>query len=320
VFDYENENLMRRFVHMYRRIDQMSYSSKLKPYAESLKNMLDETDLKIMCKYKLNTDLDFFVRNRKNIISTPVILNNDSSIGEIINKIQSKYENKIGKKLYILNQPTIYKYIGNRAKHLWHVDPCNKDTIYNSITCIKKIGNISPLQYKDKNGDIHSIHFNEGDAALFNGGVTVHQVPQSKDANSERTVLSIAFTSEKKDAILKTNNFCKLIKSGNNKLLIYEICVGVLIVTRIVGSATNAQKLKYKYVIPMAITSNILMKYFPLILPLKIGARRSSSIKHNLVLYLFTILISLSPKYGILTMSYFGLSEIFAPSSWVQYD
>ena len=193
VFDYENENLMRRVVHMYRRIDQMSYKSKLKPYAESLKNMLDETDLKIMCKYKLNTDLDFSVRSRKNIISTPVILNNDSSIGEIINKIQSKYENKIGKKLYILNQPTIYKYIGNRAKHLWHVDPCNKDTIYNSITCIKKIGNISPLQYKDKNGDIHSIHFNEGDAALFNGGVTVHQVPQSKDANSERTVLSIVF-------------------------------------------------------------------------------------------------------------------------------
>ena len=54
----------------------------------------------------------------------------------------------------------------------------------------KEGGEISPLECKNKKGDVNSIHFEEGDVALFNGGTTVHQVPPNNDPNSERTVLS----------------------------------------------------------------------------------------------------------------------------------
>ena len=97
------------------------------------------------------------------------------------------------------NKATIYVYHGNKSHHFRKdVDPQNLNEIYNIVICIKKIGDISPLECKNKKGDKYSIHFEEGDAALFKGGTTIHQVPKNKDPNLKRIVLSMAFTTSEK--------------------------------------------------------------------------------------------------------------------------
>jgi hypothetical protein len=108
---------------------------------------------------------------------------------------------------------------------LWHVDPLNLNEIHNVIICIKKVGEISPLQCKNDAGEINSIHFEEGDAAIFNGGTTVHQVPPNDDDNSERTVLSIAFTSDEKlnNDSKYSNNMCTYTEGGNNYFNIFKL-------------------------------------------------------------------------------------------------
>ena len=40
---------------------------------------------------------------------------------------------------------------------------------YNVIICIKKRGDISPLECKNESNDVN-LHFEEGDAGIFNGG------------------------------------------------------------------------------------------------------------------------------------------------------
>ena len=216
IIDLYGQNIVRRTINMYRRTDELNYIKKLKPYCEKYDKILNENDIQRLQSIKIPNNYDIHFLTRKNTITHQCCDNYSEDEKKIIKDIseiiKQKYEKKINKKLYYLesNKATIYKYIGNKSQHLWHVDPLNISEIYNVIVCIKKKGDISPLQCKNKIGNEYSINFEEGDAAFFNGGTTVHQVPPNNDPNSERTVLSIAFTSNEEISKNKnlSNNMC----------------------------------------------------------------------------------------------------------------
>ena len=224
IMNLYGQNFIRRWINMFRRIDPLNYEKKLKPFCKSLDKVLDNQDVERLQSIRIPESKDVSIFTRKNTTTHQCCENfsdtEKSIITEMSEKIRKKYEDKIGKPLYYLhsNKATIYRYHGNTSQHLWHVDPQNLPEIYNIIVCIKKVGNISPLDCKDVNGEKYSIHFNEGDAAIFNGGTTIHQVPPNDDPNSERTVLSIAFTSDPEISNNKnvSSNMCTYIEGGNN--------------------------------------------------------------------------------------------------------
>lgn len=181
------------------------------------------------------------------------------------------------------------------------------------------------MQCKDPDGRIHSIHFEEGDAAIFNGGTTIHQVPPNDDDVSERSVLSIAYTSDKKMSESKnhSNNMCTFIKGGNNYLNILGLILFIFIINLIASHLSGVNDLPYGTVFIFLCVAIILVKYIPLMKinkRLGLGTGRSSSIIHNLILVVGVCLATLSIKGGILFFSYFALSDVFFPRSWVEYD
>ena len=173
--DLYGQNFVRRLINMYRRTDSLTYYKKLKPFCESVKKMLNKDDINRLQSIKIPEKNDLSVISRKNTTTHQCCEtfseNEKSIINEISENVRKEYEKKIGKKLYYLktNKATIFVYHGKFSQHLWHVDPQNLNEIYNVIICFKKIGEISPLQCKNENGEIQSIHFEEGDAAIFNG-------------------------------------------------------------------------------------------------------------------------------------------------------
>ena len=219
------------------------------------------------------------------------------------------------------NKASIYVYNGKDSKHLWHVDPKNIDSIYNVIICIDKKGNISPLQCKDINGNITSIHFEPGDAGLFNGGTTVHQVPPNNDINSKRTVLSLAFSSsEEFSKKIENKNLCTFIEGGNNKFNIFILVLLIFIINYIIDKLTFVNTINLRTIITLLIITLILVKYFPLYTNFNIGSGRSSSILKNIQLLIMFSLISLSFNKGSIFLIYYLLSDVFFPKSWVEYD
>jgi len=199
--------------------------------------------------------------------------------------------------------------------------PSNINEIYNIIICFKKKGEISPLQCK-KSGNIYSIYFEEGDAAIFNGGTTEHQVPSNNDENSERTVLSIAFTSDiklsKNENI--SNNMCTYIEGGNNYFNLLKIIVAVFLINLIISYISGVNQLSYKFSFIFILFVLIIVKYIPKYFDIGLGSGRSSSIIINLIILLQIMIITLSIKGAILFFSYFLLSDVFFLRSWVEYD
>jgi hypothetical protein len=279
-----DQNFVRRLMNMSRRRDYLTYVKKLKHFSE----------------------------NEKLIIK------------EISEKIRQKYEQRIGKKLYYLdsNRATFYVYYGKSSQHLWHVDPQNISEIYNVILCVRKKGNISPLQCKDLNDNVTSINFEEGDAAFFNGGTTVHQVPPNDDDNSERTVLSIAFTTNLELSKNKnnSNNMCTYIEGGNNYTNMLKLVLAVFIINYIISKLVNINDLSYRFLSLFVVIVLLVVKYVPLELEIGLGSGRSSSISNNLLILLIVVIFTYSLKGGVLFISYFMLSDVFFPSSWVAYD
>ena len=312
---------------MHRRRDSLTYENKLKPFCESFKKILNIEDIKKLQSIKIpqTTDIPWF--SRKNTTTHQCCKgfndNEKKIISEISEKIRRKYEEKIGKKLYYLksNNATIYVYRGKDSKHLWHVDPQNINEIYNIIICFKKKGEISPLQCK-KNGNIHSIYFEEGDAAIFNGGTTEHQVPPNNDEKSERTVLSIAFTSDiklsKNENI--SNNMCTYIEGGNNYFNLLKIIVAVFLINFIISYISGVNQLSYKFSFMFILFVLIIVKYIPKYFDIGLGSGRSSSIIINLIILIQIMIITLSIKGAILFFLYFLLSDVFFLCSWVEYD
>ena len=328
VMDLYGQNFVRRMINMYRRRDPMTYYKKLKPFCKRVQSMLDETDVERLQTIQIpeRTDMPWFSRTNTTThqCCTTYSEGEKAIIDDIAAKVKSVYEKQIGKPLYVMksNKPTIYVYHGNTSKHLWHVDPRNLDSIYNVIVCIKKVGNISPLQCRDKDGRAYSIDFEQGHAAIFNGGTTVHQVPPNNDPNSERTVLSLAFTSDavladKKDT---SENMCTFIEGGNNKRNIILLCTRIYIANYIASKLSHTHSLTNRYVITFSTITIFLSKYMPLIDLHVFGSNRSSSLYHNVILLSIFCLVTTSVKGGPLFVSYFMLSDVLFPRGYVEYD
>jgi hypothetical protein len=322
------QSVIRRCINMYRRLDPLNYENKLKPFCEKYDKILDKNDIIKLQSIKIpeNKDVGFFTR--KNTTTHQCGEKYSDKENEIMKniseKIRQKYENKINKKLYYLesNKATIYRYYGNKSQHLWHVDPQNISEIYNIIICIKKIGNISPLQYKNKAGVEYSIHFEEGDGALFNGGTTVHQVPPNDDPNSERTVLSIAFTSDKKISENKnmSNNMCTYIEGGNNYTNIIKIFLIFFLINFILTKISGINNLSYNFILVFFIINLFIAKYIPYYFDIGLGTGRPSSIYHNFIILLGFILATISIKGAMVFLSYFLISDVFFLRKWVEYN
>jgi hypothetical protein len=327
VLNLYDQNIVRRVINMYRRLDFVSFKNYLQPYSYNYKNMLDKNDIEKLQSIKIpeKKDTSFFTRKNTTSHQYPINYSKEEIeiIDEIREKLKQKYEKQIGKKLYLLydKNTSIYRYYGKDSKHLWHVDPLNRNDIYNLILCIKKKGEISPLQCKKENNEIHTIYLEEGDAALFCGGSTVHQVPPNNDDNSERTVLSIPFTSNlelSKDSTM-SNNLCTHIQGGNNILNIVKIIMTVFFLNLILTQISGVNKVSYKFFGPYLMVLLLLARFLPNHFDTNLGTNRASSIRYNLVILLILIIATLSVKGAMVFFSYFLISDLFFPRKWVEY-
>jgi len=312
---------------MYRRTDPINYKKMLNPFCVKCEKILNKNDVALLQTIKLPKNTDFYYFTRKNIISHQCCekynKNEEQIINNISEKIRLSYEKQIGKKLYYMgdNKATIYRYNGKNSHHLWHVDTNNTSEIYNAIVCIKKIGDISPLQYKDKNNKEHSIYFKEGDAALFNGGVTVHQVPPNNDAKSERTVLSVAFTSNKN--MNKSNHHLNLvtyIKGGSDKVIILNLILIIFITNYFLTHISGINKIPHHLLMSYFLTILFMVKYVPQYFDTGLGTNRSSSLYYNFMLLIFFMLMTISIKGAIIFFTYFLISDLFFSRKWVAYS
>ena len=329
VTELNGQNIFRRCINMFKRTDPLNYYKKLKPYCEKHDKMLNEDDIKKLQSIKIPNKTDFGIFSRKNTITHQCCKNYTKEETKLINdikeKIRRKYEKKLNKKLYHREKdsPTIYSYRGNKSYHLWHVDPNNIDIIYNTITCIKKVGKISPLQCKDATDNINSIEFEEGDTALFRGGTTVHQVPPSDDPDSERIVLSIAFTTDREYSLSNESglNLCTYIEGGNNYKNLFKIWALIFSINLALTHISGINKMSLENLTLLFIISLILAKYLPQYLDLGIiGSNRASSFYHNIIVLMVIMLSTFSIKGSIAFSSYFLLSDLFFKRDWVKYD
>lgn len=327
ILNLYDQNIVRRAINMYRRLDFINYKNYLKPYSYSYKNMLDKNDIEKLKSINIPNKKDTSFFTRKNTTSHQYPINYSKNeikiIDEIREKIKLKYEKQIGKKLYLLHDKntTIYRYYGKNSHHLWHVDPLNRPDIYNVILCIKKKGQISPLQCKGLNNEINTIDLEEGDAALFCGGTTIHQVPPNNDEKSERTVLSIPFTSSlelSKDDTM-SNNLCTHIQGGNNILNILKIVISVFLINLILTQISGIDLLSYKFLLLFLIILLLLARFLPNNFNVNLGTNRASSVSHNIFILLIFMMATISIKGAIVFFSYFLISDLFFPREWMEY-
>jgi hypothetical protein len=327
IMNLYDQNFIRRWINMLRRRDYFTFKDKLKPFCVHNPKFLDETDIQLLQSIKKPDKLDIYALSRTNTTTHQCCdkfsEKEKNIMKNITEKCRKKYEKIIGKKLYTWNKnnTTFYIYHGKDSKHLWHVDPRNVNHIYNLIVLVDRKGEISPFQYKDKNGQIHTIKTNKGDGILFNGGTTVHQIPPNNDEKSVRTVLSIAFTSNEEDSIsYKNDNLCNFLEGGNNYFNFSILVVSLFLINFIVSYLSGAKNIDNTFLITLTIISILIAKYIPLYFNTGIGSGRSSSILYNLLILFTFILITLSPKGGALFTVYFLLSDVFFPRSWVSYE
>ena len=325
------ENYVRRLINMYRRRDPLVYENILDPWCVKYSQIINDADVAQLNNIRLHDkrDIPWLSRAHTTTIYYKDLTTNDQDIiDRIKQRIKAAYERKIGKKLYDIhhNSTNVYIYHGKHARHLWHVDPQNVNTIYNGIVCIDRRGDISPLQWKDINKRVHSVHLDIGDAALFNGGTTIHQVPPNNDPTSKRTVLSIAFTSEEK-LILRNkttefdgNNMCTYIAGGSNVLNCLKMMLGIFITVFVLSKLSNAHEISYTFLITYMSCVIVLVKYLPLHYDTGLGTGRSSSIRYNVEMLVLVSIMSLNVKGAILFLSYFLLSDQFFPRVWVSYN
>jgi hypothetical protein len=327
IINLNGQSIIRRCINMYRRLDPLNYKNKLKPFCKKYNKILDKNDIIKLQSINIPKSIDLNILTRQNTTTHQCCEkysdNEIKIIKNISEKVRQKYQDKIGKKLYYLKnrEATIYRYYGNKSHHNWHVDPQNLSEIYNIIICIKKKGNISPLQCKNKDGDEYSIHFEEGDGALFNGGTTIHQVPPNDDPNSERTVLSLAFTSDKK--LSKTDdsqNMCVYINGGNNYINVIKIGLTIFLLNLILTRVSGINRLSYTFIFVFFIINLFISKYIPYYFDIGLGTGRPSSIYHSFIIQIAFILMTSSIKGAIIFFSYFLTSNVFFPRKWVEYN
>jgi len=316
------ENAVRRLIHLFNRRDYLSYKNFLDPYAVKLNKFLDKNLLNELDSIQINTKKDIPWISRKNT-GTHMYSNMTNHEKQTLEKateiIKSKCEKILKQKLYNLpeNNNRFYSYYGKDSHHLWHVDPENKKSIYNVILCIHRDGDISPFQYKDKNGNIHTIHTNVGDGIFFRGGTTIHQVPPNNDEKSFRKVLALSFTT---DPNYNTNtSLCTHIEGGNKYMNLLMILLLSFLINFICSYIANIDTLSYTFIAIIVIIVLLLSKYLPLYFDIGLGTGRATSIISNIQLYILFIILNLSVKRGSLYLSYFIFTELFFPRSAVFY-
>lgn len=175
------------------------------------------------------------------------------------------------------------------------------------------------MQCKNIDGEIYSVHFEEGDAAIFNGGTTVHQVPPNDDDDSERTVLSIAYVSDNKFNEAGSN-MCTYLEGGNNYFNVIKLILTVFFINLIISVVSGIHVLSYKFLVLFVLLVLVIVKYIPLYFDIGLGSGRASSILGNLIVLVLILIVTISVKGGILFFIYFALSEVFFARSWVEYD
>ena len=326
VMDLWGQSYIRRMINMYRRRDPLTYKDKLNPFCEKVHKMLTDDDVRELQSINIPTNTDIPWLTRRNTTTHQCcekFSDREKQIIEnITEKVRRKYSEIIGEKLLRMkeNNGTIYVYHGKDSQHLWHVDPRNLNTIFNVIICFGKEGDISPLQCKDKQGKINTVNFEPGDAAIFNGGTTIHQVPPNNDPNSKRTVLSIAFTN---DPLLaereKANNMCTYIEGGSNYVNVIKLILCTFILNLALCYFSGVKHLSYSFLTIFFLLSLVVAKYLPGLLP-NIGSGRSSSYIFNLGLLAIFITLTLSVRGGTLLLLYYILSDVLFSSNWVAYD
>lgn len=316
------ENTLRRLIHMFNRLDYISYYNFLDPYAVKLNNFVDNDLIQELDSIQTNNTKDFPWLTRKNT-GTHMYSKMTDEEKKILEKtteiVKQKCEKILNKKLYNLpdNNNRFYSYYGKNSHHLWHVDPENKNTIYNVILCIHRSGEISPFQYKDKNNVINTIHTNEGDGILFRGGTTIHQVPPNNDENSFRKVLALSFTT---DANYNTNStLCTYVEGGNKYINIAYLVLLSFIINYICSFIANVDSISYIFIFGLVITTLLLSRFLPFYLDIGLGTGRATSILSNIKLYILFIILNLSIKRGSLYLTYFILSDLFFPKPYVFY-
>ncbi len=327
VMDLWGQSYVRRCINMFRRRDPLTYEKKLKPFCEKVVRMLTDEQTRELQSINIPDKTDMPWITRRNTTTHQCCENYSDSERLIIENtreiVKEKYSKIIGEKLYSMkeNKATIYVYHGKDSQHLWHVDPQNINTIFNVIICIGKEGDISPLQCKDKDGKITTVNLEPGDAAIFNGGTTVHQVPPNKDPNSKRTVLSMAFTNDpilaKRDEAAQ--NMCTYIEGGNNYINLLKMCVGTFVLNYVISYLAGVKSLSYTFVALFSAVSFIIAKYVPGLIP-DMGSNRASSYFFNIQMLLGFMLLTLSVKGGSLFFLYYMLSDVFFSPNWVAYD
>ena len=328
VMNLYGQNYVRRCINMARRRDPLTYQSKLKPFCRLETNFLHPQEVQRLQSINIPDKKDMAWFSRKHTTTHQCCQYFSEEEQEIIKNISKKckasYEEVIGKKLFDWpeEKSTFYVYHGSSSQHLWHVDPQNVSSIYNLIICVERIGDISPFQYKCEKGDIHTFHMQEGDAILFNGGTTVHQIPPNKDPNSKRKVISIAFSTDA-DAFKNPNfskNMCTFIEGGNNYRNVLTLFVATVFINFVISFFANVQKLDNLFLALCLALTLLIVKYVPLYTTIGVGSGRSSSIGYNLMILLILIISTISIKGGCLFFMYFALSDVFFRRKWVEYD
>ena len=258
ILNLNNQNIVRRLINMSRRIDFINYEKYWNLIFFKYKDMIDKDDLSKLQsinipKQKDSSFFTFFTRRGTTSHQFPINYSKQEIkiINQIREKIKKRYERKIVKKLYLLydKNTSIYRYYGKKSYHLWHVDPINRSDIYNVILCIRKKGKISHLEFKNNDNKVNIVYLEEWDAALFCGGSTVHQVPPNNDEKSERTVLSIPFTTDQKLSKYSniSKNLCTYLQGGNNILNIGKIYISIFLINLILTQISGIYLLSYKF-------------------------------------------------------------------------
>jgi hypothetical protein len=316
------ENFIRRCIHMFNRRDYISYQKFLDPYAIGFKNIISQTEIDYLNSIETNQAKDFPWFSRKNTGTNMYANMNDNEkiiLDETTEEVRKKCEKLLNQKLYNLpeNNNRFYSYYGNNSHHLWHVDPENKKSIYNVIICVKRVGEISPFQYKDINNVEHTIHLNEGDGIFFRGGTTIHQVPPNNDENSFRKVLALSFTTDPTYNTKKS--LCTFIEGGNKYINVLFLIAAMIIINYICSYIANVDKISYTLITFIVIVSLLLSRFMPIYFDIGLGTGRATSLFSNIQLYIIFIVLNFSLKRGALLLSYYILSDLLFPRSYVFY-
>lgn len=326
------QNIIRRLINMGRRLDDISYQDKLDPYCHHRVEFLDAIDIDRLRSIQLRDDVrdtPFLTRKHTSTHQCCESFTEEEIriMTDIRDICKKKYEHIIGRPLFYFpkDMPSFYIYHGDKAHHSWHVDPRNVDHIYNLILCVDCQGEISPFQYKDKDGNIHSFETQIGDAILFRGGTTVHQIPPNNDPTSKRTVLSLQFTTIplNKQNPENIGTMCSFIEGGKNHKNVAFIALVLFGLNFFLSylSRLRYEKISFSIYLYWLFFCLVMNRYIPCrIKKWRIGTGRCTSIVWNCMWLFLFICTTISIKGAIILFSYFLLTDILLPSLMVAYD